>query len=364
MNSRKTNTLMAEPDNHHRRHFASDNWAGAHPQVLAAIAAANHGHAPSYGGDALTERVVTRIQALFGAPVEVFFVFNGTAANVLGLASALKPWQGVICAESAHLNVDECGAYEQLAGGKLLPVVTPDGKLTPNLVRERLTGLGDVHRVQPAAISISQTTEYGTLYSVAELRALSRLAHEHGLLLHMDGARLANAAAALGVAPADFTTGAGVDILSFGGTKNGMIGGEAVIFADAARAADFGFVRKQGMQLASKMRFIAAQFEAMLTDDLWLRSALHANAMARRLHDGIRNLPGISLSQKVEANAIFARIPAVAIEPLQERFSFLVWNERENEVRWMTSFDTTTEDVDAFVAAIAREAGRAAGAAR
>lgn len=355
---------MAEPDGHHRRHFASDNWAGAHPQVLAAIAAANHGHAPGYGADAITARTVTRIQALFGAPVDVYFVFNGTAANVLGLASALKPWQGVICAESAHLNVDECAAYEQLAGGKLLTVVTPDGKLTPELARERLAGLGDVHRVQPAAISISQATEYGTLYSVAEVHALSRLAREHGLLLHMDGARLANAAAALGIAPGEFTTGAGVDILSFGGTKNGMIGGEAVIFADAARATEFGFVRKQGMQLASKMRFIAAQFEAMLADDLWLRSAAHANAMARRLHDGIRSIAGISVSQKVEANAIFARIPAAAIEPLQERFSFLVWNERENEVRWMTSFDTTAQDVDAFITAITHVVGRTAGAPR
>ena len=290
--------------------------------------------------------------------MSVFFVFNGTAANVLALASALKPYQGVICSDVAHLNVDECGAYERLAGGKLLTVPSPDGKLTPALVESRISNIGVVHSSQPAAISITQATEYGTVYTADEIAALSRLAREHGLLLHMDGARLANAAAALGLSPGAFTTGAGVDILTLGGTKNGLIGGEAVIFADPDRAADFGFVRKQGMQLASKMRFVAAQFDALLTDDLWLRSAAHANHMAQRLHQLVNGVPGVEVTQRVQANAVFARIPPRAIAPLQEHFNFLVWNERTSEVRWMTAFDTTTEDVDAFAAAIAREVGR------
>lgn len=354
---------MAEPAGH-RRHFASDNWAGAHPEVVAAIAAANHGHAPSYGEDVVTARAIARIQALWGAPVSVFFVFNGTAANVLALASALKPYQGIICSDVAHLNVDECGAYERLAGGKLLTVPSPDGKLTPALVQSRISNVGVVHSSQPAAISITQVTEYGTVYTAAEIAALSRLAREHGLLLHMDGARLANAAATLDLSPGAFTTGVGVDILTLGGTKNGIIGGEAVIFADAGRAADFGFVRKQGMQLASKMRFVAAQFDALLTDDLWLRSAAHANRMAQRLYQLVHRVPGVEVTQRVQANAVFARIPPSAIAPLQEHFSFLLWNERTSEVRWMTAFDTTPEDVDAFAAAIAHEVGRslAAGA--
>jgi threonine aldolase len=351
---------MAEAGAGVRRHFASDNWAGAHPEVLAAIAAASTGHAPSYGEDAITQHAVSRIQALFGAPVSVFIVFNGTAANVLGLASALKPYQAVICAESAHLNVDECGAYEHLAGGKLLTIATNDGKLTPELVAPRIAGVGVVHSVQAAAISIAQSTECGTVYSTDEVAALSRVARANGLLLHVDGARLANAAVTLGVAPGAFTTGAGVDILSFGGTKNGLLGAEAVIFADPARAADFGFVRKQGMQLASKMRFIAAQFDALLTDNLWLRSAEHANRMAQRLYDRVRRVPGVAVTQRVEANAVFARIPRAAIAPLQERFSFYVWNERTAEVRWMTSFDTTTKYVDDFAAAIVDIDGAAA----
>lgn len=357
---------MGEAAARTRRHFASDNWAGAHPEVLAALATANQGHAASYGDDDITARAVARIQALFGAPVAVNFVFNGTAANVLGLASALRPYQAVVCSDVAHLHVDECGAWEHLAGSKLLTVPTTDGKLTPELVASRITNLGVVHSVQAAAISITQSTEYGTVYSAAEIAALARLAREHGLLLHLDGARLANAAATLGSAPGDFTTGAGVDILTLGGTKNGLVGGEAVIFADPDRAADFGFVRKQGMQLASKMRFVSAQFEALLAGDLWLRSATHANRMAQRLWQRVRSVPGVEVTQRVEANAVFACIPPAAVAPLQEHFNFLIWNDRTSEVRWMTAFDTTVEDVDAFAAAIAHEVPRAlaAGAAR
>jgi len=354
---------MAEP----RRHFASDNWAGAHPDVLAAIAAANVGHMPSYGDDAITARATARIQALLGAPVAVHFVFNGTAANVLGLASSLAPWQSVICSDVAHLEVDECGAWEHHAGSKLLTVPTTDGKLTPELVESRLTGVGDVHRSQPAAISITQSSEYGTVYTVDEITALSRLARQHQLLLHMDGARVANATASLNLPLGAFTIAAGVDILTFGGTKNGLLGGEAVIFANPERAANFGFVRKQGMQLASKMRFVAAQFEALLSNDLWLRSATHANEMAQRLYQKVRTIPGVEVTQRVQANAVFARIPAAAIVPLQQNFNFLLWNDRTSEVRWMTAFDTTAEDVDAFVAAITLEVGRvtaSAGVAR
>jgi len=354
---------MAEP----RRHFASDNWAGVHPDILAAIAAANVGHMPSYGDDAITARATARIQALFGAPVAVQFVFNGTAANVLGLASVLESWQSVICSDVAHLEVDECGAWEHHAGSKLLTVPTTDGKLTPQLVESRLAGIGDVHRSQPAAISITQVTEYGTVYTVDEITALSRLAHQHHLLLHMDGARLANAAASLDLSLGAFTIAAGVDILTFGGTKNGLLGGEAVIFANPERVANFGFVRKQGMQLASKMRFVAAQFEALLTNDLWLQSATHANRMAERLYQQVRSIPGVEVTQLVRANAVFARIPAAAVAPLQQRFNFLLWNDRTSEVRWMTAFDTTADDVDAFAAAIALEVGRVttpAGAAR
>ena len=351
---------MGEPAARPRRHFASDNWAGAHPEVVAAILAANDGHAPSYGDDAITERAVARLKILFGASIEACFVFNGTAANVLGLASALKPYQAVICSDVAHLQVDECGAYERFAGGKLITIPTADGKLTPDLVASRIANIGVVHNVQPAAISITQATEYGTVYTADEIAALSRLAREHRLLLHLDGARLANAAATLDLPLGAFTTGAGVDILTLGGTKNGLLGGEAVIFADPDRAADFGFVRKQGMQLPSKMRFVSAQFEALLAGDLWLRSAAHANQMAQRLYQQVRAVPGVEVTQRVEANAVFACIPPAAIAPLQQHFNFLLWNERTSEVRWMTAFDTTTDDVDAFASAIAREVPRAA----
>jgi threonine aldolase len=335
------------------RHFASDNWAGMHPEVLAAIGAANVGHVASYGRDPFTTRAVERFRSLLGEQAGVYFVSNGSAANVLGLASALRPYQAVMCASTAHINVDECGAYERFAGGKLLPISTPNGKLTPDMVEGRLGGVGDVHSVQPAAISITQSTEYGTVYTVAEIRLLSAVARKHGLLLHMDGARIANAAAALNIPVRAFTTDAGVDILSFGGTKNGLLGGEAVIFLDGTLAGDFEFVRKQGMQLASKMRFVAAQFDALLAGELWLRSATHANSMAQRLFERVREIPGVEVTQPVDANVIFARLPRAAIMPLQSRYQFLVWHEPSCEVRWMTSFDTTSDDVDRFAAAIA-----------
>ncbi len=339
------------------RHFASDNWAGTHPEVLAAIGHAALGHAPSYGEDPLTVSVTASIRKLLGGG-QVFFVFNGTAANVLGLSTLIEPWQSVICSDVAHVNVDECGALERFSGSRLVTVPTADGKLTPAMIEERLTGMGDVHRSQPRAVSITQVTEYGTVYSLDEVRAISELCRRHNLILHMDGARLANAAASLGVPLADFTLGAGVDVLSFGGTKNGLLGAEAVVFADVDRSRHFGFVRKQGMQLASKTRFLAAQFGALLEDDLWLRAARHANAMAAQLHERVRKVRKVEVTQAVQANAVFARIPQEAIAELRQEFWFYVWNEATHEVRWMTSFDTTEADVDRFAAAIERVVGR------
>lgn len=340
-----------------RRHFASDNFAGAHPEVLAALAAANVGHASSYGSDGWTARAEALLREQFGSETAPFLVFNGTAANVVGLATLLRPSQSVLCAETSHLNVDECGAPERFIGCKLVAIPAPEAKLTPASVAPQLKGFGFVHHSQPGAISITQATEYGTIYTPAEVRALADLAHANKMILHMDGARIANAAATLGVPLRAFTTDAGVDIVSFGGTKNGLLAAEAVIFRDQNRAAEFGYVRKQGMQLASKMRFVSAQIAALLENGLWLKSATHANAMARRLEQQVRNIPGLTITQKVEANAVFARVPREWIAPLQERAFFYVWDETGCEVRWMTSFDTTPDDVDRFGRAVAEVAG-------
>jgi threonine aldolase len=340
------------------RGFASDNSAGVHPEVLTAIAAANDGHALAYGHDPYTEAVQGRVAAEFGPDASAFFVFNGSAANVLSLRAACRPWQGAICAESAHVNVDECGAPESIAGVKLLTVPTPDGKLTPELAEMRLERIGDEHVVQPRVLTVSQSTELGTLYSPAELAALAQFAHEHGLLLHVDGSRLTNAAAALGVSLGEASTGAGADIVSFGGTKNGLLGGEAVVFADPALADGFLYLRKLTLQLASKMRFIAAQFDAYLEDELWRRNAGHANAMAARLRDAVVGIDGLRLTREVQANVVFAVLPSDAIAPLQERFAFYTWDERTGEVRWMCAWDTTEADVDAFADAIARQLAR------
>jgi threonine aldolase len=334
------------------RGFASDNNAGAHPEVLAAVALANTGHVRAYGDDPWTAAAVARIREHLGEAAEPFFVFGGTGANVLGLQAVMRPHEAVICSDYAHINVDECGAPERYLGCKLLGVAPPDGKLTPELVSARITGVGVEHHVQPRVVSVSQSTEYGTVYSPAELRALADLAHRHGMLLHMDGARLANAAASLGVPLRAITTDAGVDVLSFGGTKNGLLGGEAVVFFDPAHARDFRFIRKQGMQLASKMRFVAAQFDALLTDDLWLRSAQHANAMARRLEQAVRGIAGVRVTQPVEANAVFAVLDPAVTERLQQSWPFYVWDEETGEVRWMASWDTAEEEVDAFAADI------------
>jgi threonine aldolase len=340
------------------RGFASDNSAGVSPEVLASIAAVNDGHVLAYGHDAYTQTVEARVAAQFGSDARAFFVFNGSAANVLSLRAACRPWQGVICAESAHINVDECGAPESVAGIKLLTVATPDGKLTPELAETRLERLGDEHVVQPRVLTVSQSTELGTVYTPAELRGLARFAHEHGLVLHVDGSRLTNAAAALGVSLGQASTEAGADIVSFGGTKNGLLGGEAVVFAEPGLADGFLYLRKLTLQLASKMRFIAAQFDAYLEGELWRRNAAHANAMAARLRDAVAGIEGLRLTREVQANVVFAVLPTAAIAPLQERWAFYTWDERTGEVRWMCSWDTTEADVDAFADAIAHELER------
>lgn len=335
-----------------RRAFASDNWAGAHPEVLAAVAEANRGHVHAYGDDPWTERAVERFREHFGDQAEVFWAFNGTGANVTALQACVQPFGAVICPATAHINTDECGAPERfLGGGKLLTVPTPDGKLTPELVAPLLTGFGNEHHNQPQAVSITQSTELGTLYSAEEIRALADQAHDHGLRLHVDGARIANAAAALGQPLRAFTTDAGVDAISFGGTKNGALGAEAVVFLDPLLARDFRYIRKQSGQLASKSRFIAAQFLALFEDDLWLRSAGHANVMARRLAEGLRRLD-VALCQEPQANEVFACLHLEVVEPLRAAADFYVWDETRSEVRLVTSWDTTEEDVDGFLNAL------------
>jgi threonine aldolase len=338
-----------------RKSFGSDNHAGAHPAVLQAMTAANAGDATAYGEDPYTERAAARLRGEFRA-AGAFFVFGGTAANVLGLGLMLRPFEAVICAETAHLNGDECGATERVLGSKLLTVATADGKLTPGLIAPLLTGRGNSHRVQPRAVEIAQVTEVGTCYTLAELRDLREFCVASDLLLYIDGARLANAAAHLDCTLAELAACA--DVLSFGGTKNGAVGAEAVIVMQEALAAAMPFQRMQLMQLASKMRFLAAQFGALLEDQLWLRNARHANAMARRLADGVSGISGVRLAYPVDANTVFAVLNNAQIAALQQDWNFHVWadhGERESIVRWMTAFDTAEADVDAFVAAI-REA--------
>jgi threonine aldolase len=335
------------------RGFASDNYAGVLPEVLEAIAAANSGHAVSYGGDEWTARVEELFRSHFGDEARSALVFNGTGANVVALQALTRPWEACVCASTSHLNVDECGAPERVAGLKLLPVDTPDGKLTPALVEPRLVRFGDEHAVQPRVVSITQSTELGTLYTVNEIRALADQAHEHGMLLHVDGARLSNAAAALEVPLRAITTDAGADAVSFGGTKNGLMLGEAVVFLRSGLGGEVAFLRKQSMQLASKMRFLAAQFEALLGDGLWLRTAAHANAMAARLAAAVRSIDGVTITQRVQANAVFALLPPGVAAALQERWRFYVWDETTGEVRWMCSWDTSPEDVDQFAADVA-----------
>jgi threonine aldolase len=331
--------------------FGSDNHSGAHQAVVDAVIAANTGDATAYGEDEWTRRATAELRQLFGAKGDVFFVFNGSAANVLGLSLLLRRHQAVICAESAHIHTDECGAAEQILGTKLLTVPSPDGKITPAGIARHLRGRGDEHHAQPGAVAITQTTELGTCYSLAELRAIGEYCHRHDLRLFIDGARLANAAAHLDCSLADLAQYA--DVLSFGGTKNGALGAEAVIVMHPELVPDAKYLRKQQLQLASKMRFLSAQFLALLDRDLWRRSATHANAMAERLAHGLQDLPGVELAVPVQSDAVFARLDPKHIEALQREWYFYVWDEDTSVVRWMTAFDTTESDVDQFVAAIA-----------
>jgi threonine aldolase len=340
-----------------RAYFNSDNYAPVLPEVMAALAAVNEGHAPAYGNDAVTARVEARLRELFGEDAHGFLVLNGTGANVVALRSMLRPWQGAIVAESAHLNLDEGGAPEALAGIKLLTVPTPDGKLTPELVARWIVRIGDEHAIQPGVVSVTQTTELGTLYTPEELAALAEQAHANGMRLHVDGARLGNAAAALDLPLRAFTTDVGVDAVSFGGTKAGLMLGEAVVILRPELAPSLPYLRKQSMQLASKMRYVAAQFEALLEDDVWRRGASHANAMARLLGDLITKIDGVTVNQQVQANVVFATLPKAATEALQREWGFYTWDERTGEVRWMCSWDTRREDVDAFAEAVAEAVG-------
>jgi threonine aldolase len=346
-------TAMTKPKKPSRS-FASDNNAGVHPTVLRAIERANAGHVVAYGDDVYTAAAVERFRELLGKNVEVFFVFSGTGANVLGLKAVTQPHHAIICAETAHINVDECGAPERFTGCKLLSVPTADGKLRPEDIKPLLHGIGVEHHVQPRVISISQSTEMGTVYGAEEIRTLADFAQQHNLLLHMDGARIANAAVSLKARLSEITSDAGVDVLSFGGAKNGMMYGEAVVFFNRNLAPDFKFIRKQGTHLASKMRFIAAQFEALLTNDLWKKNAAHANRMAQILARELAKIPPIEITQKVEANGVFAIVPKRYVPVLQKKYFFYVWNEATSEVRLMTSFDTTEEDIRKFVALVKR----------
>ena len=338
------------------RGFVSDNAAPIHPAILQAIAAANEDQAVAYGDDPWTARAIDRFREIFGSQTDVYFTYNGTGANVVALASVVRPFEAVICADTAHLHTDECGALERFAGSKILPVRGQDGKLTPELIAPLLNRPPEEHHVRPRAISISQPTEFGTVYSLHELNALCAFAKVHNLVVHMDGARIANAVVALDCSLPAGTVDAGVDILSFGGTKNGLLCGEATLFFDARLHQDsVRFVRKQAMQLASKMRYIAVQFDALLRDELWKRNAAHANAMARLLGAKLRAIPSIRITRPLESNAVFATLTREAIARVQESSYFYVFDEALPEVRWMTSFDTTETDISAFTHLLASE---------
>ncbi len=339
------------------RSFASDNCAGAHPQILEALVAANGGHQPSYGDDVYTERLRELIRHHFGENAQACPVFNGTGANVVSLQAMTDRWESVICAVSSHLNTDECAAAERMAGIKLIPLDAPDGKLTPEAIMEEAFGWDNPHRAAPRVVSLTQSTELGTCYTLDELATICDAAHERGMRVHIDGARLANAAATLGLEFKSFTTDVGVDVVSFGGTKNGILLGEVVVVLDPTAVRGVDHLRKSSMQLSSKMRFISAQLVALLEGDLWIESARHANAMAQRLVEKISGVDGVSISRPVEANAVFAVLDPSVTEVLQSKFHFYVWDDETGEVRWMTAFDTTEEDVDEFAAAVVAAVG-------
>jgi threonine aldolase len=330
--------------------FASDNYAGVHPTIMDALIKANHDHAASYGADPITHRAIEKFKAFFGDDIEVFFVYNGTGANVLGLQSLTRSFNSIICSDLAHINVDESTAPEKFLGCKLITIPTRDGKIYADEIGQRIQRLNDQHHPQAKVISISQTSEYATIYTIDEIKAIAAVAKKYNLYLHMDGSRISNASASLKKDFASFTRDAGVDVLSFGGTKNGMMFGEAIVFFNKELADNFKYVRKQGMQLHSKMRFISAQFEALLTDNLWLKNAEHANTLARYFESKLNEVSSVRITQKVDANGIFAIFPSKIISELQKHHYFYVWNDRTSEVRLMCSFDTRKEEIDSFIA--------------
>lgn len=341
-----------------KKSFASDNNSPVHEKIMKAILRANEGDVLSYGNDRYTQAATERFKQMFGEDIDVYFVYNGTGANVTGLTAVTSSFYAIICAQTAHLNVDECGAPEKLSGCKVISLPTDNGKIQVEQIKKHLQGFGDQHHSQPKVISITQSTEYGTIYQLEEVQAIADLAHQHGMLLHMDGARIANAAVALNKGLREITRNVEVDVLSFGGTKNGLMFGEAVVFFNRELSQNFKYYRKQGMQLHSKMRYISAQFEELLTDNLWWKNAKQANDMAKLLADKVRDIPQVKITQEVEANVVFTSLPEEVITRLQEKYTFYVWNASKSEVRWMTSFNTTEEDILDFVAAIKSLVGR------
>lgn len=331
------------------RGFGSDNFSGVLPEVFNALKEAAYGHQHSYGEDIYTAKAIGDFQKIFGENTEIFFVYNGTGANIVGLSALVRSFNAVICAETAHINVDECGAIQKQTGCKLLTVPTFDGKLNTGLIQNHMHGFGEQHHSQPNVVSLTQCTELGTVYTPEELKEICDFAHAHGMYVHMDGARLANAVAYLGCDPKEITVNAGIDVLSFGGTKNGMMFGEAVVFFNTSVCKDVPYIRKQAMQLHSKSRFIAAQFSAVLKNGLWLKTAAHANRMAQKLANEASLIPGIKITQKVQSNEVFAIIPRDKINELQESYFFYVWDENASEIRWVCSFDTTESDIIEFI---------------
>ena len=336
-----------------KRGFASDNASGIHPNILVAIEEANRGHVSAYGNDPYTEYAEAILKKHFGKNPDIYFSFNGTGANVVGLSSCLHSFEAVICSESAHINEHECGAAEKFIGCKLITISTKDGKLSLEQIKQKIQRVGDEHFVQPKVISITQLTELGTLYTLDEIRAIVEFAHAQNMLVHMDGARLANAVCALNSSFKQMTADAGIDVLSFGGTKNGLLCGEAVIVFNPAIKKNVKYLRKQAMQLASKMRFISAQFIAMFENNLWLKNAEHANHMAQLLKQHLSKIPGIKISQTVQANILHATMPAEIIKPLQKHYDFYIRDYANNLVRLVTSFDTTKDDVEDFAKRVA-----------
>ena len=331
------------------RSFASDNNSGVHPAVMEALMQANRNHALGYGDDPWTEEAVRKIKETFTADCEPLFVFNGTGSNVVALQLMTKSYHSILCAETAHIYVDECGAPVKMTGCQIRPVATPDGKLSPELILPYLHGFGDQHHSQPGAVYLSQCTELGTVYTPEELKAITSLAHQYGMRVHMDGARIANACAALNLSLKTLTVDCGIDVLSFGGTKNGLMMGECVVIFDDTLKAEARFVRKQSAQLASKMRYLSCQFTAYLTNELWLKNASHANAMARRLYEALKDFPGVCFTQKMQSNQLFLTMPRPVIDKMLQSYFFYFWNEENNEIRLVTSFDTTEEDIDQFI---------------